>query len=49
MRQEPRIASNGASGMFLFARQADIEGYPGVAGLFRDTAVEETGHANSHL
>jgi len=32
-----------------FARQADIEGYPDIAGLFRDTAEGETGHANGHL
>jgi rubrerythrin len=32
-----------------FARQADVEGYPDVAGLFRDTAEGEAGHANGHL
>ena len=32
-----------------FARQADVEGYPEIAGLFRDTAEGETGHANGHL
>ena len=32
-----------------FAKQADIEGYPDVAGLFRDTAEGETGHAHGHL
>jgi rubrerythrin len=32
-----------------FARQADIEGYPEVGGLFRDTAEAETGHAFGHL
>lgn len=32
-----------------FARQADIEGYPEVAGHFRDTAEGETGHAHGHL
>ncbi len=32
-----------------FARQADIEGYPDVGGLFRDTAEAETGHAHGHL
>jgi rubrerythrin len=32
-----------------FAKQADIEGYPEVAGLFRDTAEGETGHAHGHL
>lgn len=28
-----------------FARQADVEGYPEIAGLFRDTAEGETSHA----
>ena len=32
-----------------FARKADIEGYPDVAGLFRDVAEGETGHAFGHL
>ena len=32
-----------------FAKAADIEGYPDVAGLFRDTAEGETGHAHGHL
>ncbi len=32
-----------------FAKQADVEGYPDVAGLFRDTASGETGHAHCHL
>src|ERR1017187_2201094 len=32
-----------------FARQADVEGYPEIAGLFRDTAEGETGHANGHM
>jgi rubrerythrin len=32
-----------------FAKQADIEGNPDVAGLFRDTAEGETGHAHGHL
>jgi rubrerythrin len=32
-----------------FAKQADIEGYPDVGGLFRDTAEAETGHAHGHL
>src|SRR6188768_943485 len=32
-----------------FARQADIEGYPEIAGLFRDTAEGEAGHAAGHL
>ena len=32
-----------------FAKRADIEGHPDVAGLFRDTAEGETGHAHGHL
>src|SRR5262249_47012317 len=32
-----------------FARRADIEGYPEIGGLFRDTAEAETRHAFGHL
>jgi rubrerythrin len=32
-----------------FARRADIEGFPEIGGLFRDTAEAETGHAFGHL
>jgi rubrerythrin len=32
-----------------FAKKADVEGYPEVAGNFRDTAEGETGHAHGHL
>jgi rubrerythrin len=32
-----------------FARRADIEGYPDIAGVFRDTAEGETGHAFGHF
>jgi rubrerythrin len=32
-----------------FAKRSDVEGYPDVAGLFRDTAEGETGHAHGHL
>ena len=32
-----------------FAKIADVEGYPDVAGLFRDVAEGETGHAHGHL
>jgi rubrerythrin len=32
-----------------FARRADIEGYPDIGGLFRDTSKAETGHAFGHL
>ncbi len=32
-----------------FSRAADIEGYPDIGGLFRDTGEAETGHAFGHL
>jgi rubrerythrin len=32
-----------------FARVADIEGYPDIGGLFRDTSEAETGHAFGHI
>ena len=32
-----------------FAKNADVEGHPDLAGLFRDTAEGETGHAHGHL
>lgn len=32
-----------------FAKIADVEGYPDISGLFRDTAEGETGHAHGHL
>ncbi len=32
-----------------FAKVADVEGYPNIAGLFKDTADGETGHAHGHL
>ena len=32
-----------------FARQADVEGYPDAAGVFRNTAEGETGHALGHM
>ena len=32
-----------------FARMADIEGYPEIGGLFRDTSEAETGHAFGHM
>ena len=32
-----------------FAKVADIEGYPEIAGLFRATGEGETGHAHGHL
>ena len=32
-----------------FAKVADVEGYPTIAGNFRETAEGETGHAHGHL
>jgi rubrerythrin len=32
-----------------FAKVADVEGHTEIAGLFRDTADGETGHAHGHL
>jgi rubrerythrin len=32
-----------------FAKVADVEGYPEIAGNFKDTADGETGHAHGHL
>jgi rubrerythrin len=32
-----------------FAKKADVEGHPDLAGLFRDTAEGETGHAHGHM
>ena len=32
-----------------FAKSADVEGYPEIAGNFRETAEGETGHAHGHL
>ena len=31
------------------AKMADVEGYPEIAGNFRETAEGETGHAHGHL
>jgi rubrerythrin len=36
-------------GYLYFAKLADVEGQPEIAGLFRDTAEGETGHAHGHL
>ena len=32
-----------------FAQQADVQGYPDVAAVFRSTAEGETGHALGHM
>ena len=33
----------------ILAKVADVEGYPQIAGNFRETAEGETGHAHGHL
>ena len=41
---------SGANRRYLyFAKIADVEGYPEIAGNFRDTAEGETGHAHGHM
>ncbi len=48
--KEAFAAESQANRRYLyFARVADIEGYPEVGGLFRDTSEAETGHAFGHL
>src|ERR1700746_1763893 len=48
--KEAFAAESQANRRYLyFAKIADIEGQPEVAGLFRDTAEGETGHAHGHL
>ena len=48
--REAFAAESQANRRYLyFARVADIEGYPDIGGLFRDTAEAETGHAFGHL
>ena len=43
------IKSEASCRYLYFARQADIEGYPDVEGLFRDRAEAEMDHAHGHL
>ena len=48
--QEAFAGESQANRRYLyFARIADIEGFPDIAGLFKDTADAETGHAFGHL
>ena len=42
-------ASQATRRYLYFAKVADVEGYPDIAGNFRDTAEGETGHAHGHL
>ena len=48
--KEAFAAESQANRRYLyFAKVADVEGQPEIAGLFRDTAEGETGHAHGHL
>ena len=48
--REAFAAESQANRRYLyFAKVADVEGHPDLAGLFRDTAEGETGHAHGHL
>lgn len=48
--KEAFAAESQANRRYLyFARVADIEGYPEVGALFRETSESETGHAFGHL
>jgi rubrerythrin len=48
--REAFAAESQANRRYLyFAKVADVEGRPDIAGLFRDTAEGETGHAHGHL
>ena len=44
-----RIESEVSCRYLFFARQADIEGYSDIGGLFRDRAEAEMDHAHAHL
>ncbi len=44
------VGESQANRRYLYvARRADMEGYPDIGGLFRDTSEAETGHAFGHL
>ena len=45
MQENPKPIAD----IYIFARAADIEGYPEAAGVFKNTADGETGHAFGHL
>ncbi|MCI0548606.1 MAG: rubrerythrin family protein [Candidatus Rokubacteria bacterium] len=48
--KEAFAAESQANRRYLyFARVADIEGFPDMAGLFKDIADAETGHAFGHM
>ena len=49
LRQAFAAESQANRRYLYYARAADIEGYPDVGGLFRNTSEAETGHAFGHL
>ena len=49
LKQAFAVESQANRRYLSFARVADIEGYPEIGGLFRDTSEAETGHAFGHL
>ncbi len=49
LKEAFEIESEASCKCLYFARQADIEGYPDVGGLFRDRAEAEMDHAHGHL
>src|SRR3989475_13023921 len=49
LKEGSAVVSQAKRRYLYFARVADIEGFPDMAGLFKDTADAETGHAFGHL
>lgn len=49
LRQAFAYESQASSRYLYFAQQADVEGYPDAAALFRSVAESETGHALGHF
>jgi rubrerythrin len=49
LKQAFAVESQANRRYLYFARVADIEGYPEIGGLFRDTSEAETGHAFGHM
>jgi rubrerythrin len=49
LRQAFAVESEANRRYLYFAQQADIEGHPAAAVLFKNIAESETGHAHGHL
>src|ERR1043165_434161 len=49
LKQAFAVESQANRRYLYFARRPDIEGYPEIGELFRDTSEAETGHAFGHL